>query len=145
MPAMNLMRNSRWIPQRFVAMLACAAVLLGALAPTISHAMMPDQAPAGMMKVCTSTGTKFIPVNFIVAKAALTTTQGLPNIRSTKNDAKVACSYCDQYAGSYSILTETSYQFINADLTNQYIAVFYLQPRSYFHSSPPSSRAPPLA
>jgi hypothetical protein len=145
MPAMNLMRNSRWIPQRFVAMLACAAVLLGTLAPAISHAMMPNQVPPGMMKVCTSVGTKFIPVNFIVAKAAVTTTQGLPNIRGTKNDAKVACSYCDQHAGSYSILTETDYQFTTSNLTQHYLAGFYLPPRSYFHSSPPSSRAPPQA
>lgn len=142
---MTLMRNSRWIPQRFVAMLACAAMLLSALAPTISHAMMPGQAPAGMMKVCTSVGTKFIPVNFIVAKAVTTTTQALPNIRGSKNDAKVACSYCDQHAGSYSILTESNYQFSSSDLTRHYLASFYLHPRLYFHSSPPSSRAPPQA
>jgi len=140
---MNLMRNSRWIPQRFVAMLACAAVLLSALAPTISHAMMPNEVPPGMMKVCTSVGTKFIPVNFIVAKSAITTTQGLPNIRSTKNDAKVACSYCDQHAGSYTILTESNHQFIKSDLTHHYAISHYPQPLYYFHSSPPSSRAPP--
>lgn len=137
------MRHSRWIPQRFVAMLACAAILLSTLAPTISHAMMPDQAPAGMMKVCTSVGTKFIPVNFIVAKAAITTTQALPNIRGAKNDMKAACSYCDQHAGSYTILTESNYQFTTTNLTRHDLAGFYLQPRSYFHSSPPSSRAPP--
>jgi hypothetical protein len=140
---MNLMRTSRWIPQRFVAMLACAAVLFGALAPTISHAMVPDEAPAGMMKVCTSVGTKFIPVNFIVAKATIPTSEILPNVRNSKNDLKAACSYCDQHAGTASILTETYQQFTIADIGHQFEIEFYPQPRYYFHSSPPSSRAPP--
>lgn len=139
---MNLMRNNTWIRQRFVALFACASVLLSALAPTISHAMMNDDVPPGMMKVCTSTGAKFIPANFIIAKAAIKTTQGLPNTRGSKLDA-AACGYCDQHAGSYSILTYTDYQFNTSDLSNQYAVLFYTHPRSYFHTTPPSPRAPP--
>lgn len=140
---MNWTTNNTWIRQRFVALFTCASVLLSALAPAISHAMMNDDVPPGMMKVCTSSGTKFIPVNFIVAKAAIKTTQGLPNTRSPKLDAKMTCGYCDQHAGTHSILTYTDYQFGTADLSNQYAALFYIHPRSYFHTTPPSPRAPP--
>lgn len=140
---MNLMRNNTWIRQRFVALFACASVLLSALAPTISHAMANDDVPPGMMKVCTSAGTKFIPLNFIIAKTAIKTTQSLPSTRSSKLDSMAACSYCDQHAGTHSILTQTDYQFNTPDLSNQYAVLFYLHPRSYFHTTPPSPRAPP--
>lgn len=140
---MNWMRNNTWVRQRFVALFACASVLLSALAPTISHAMMNDDVPPGMMKVCTSAGTKFIPLNFIIAKAAIKTTQTLPSTRSSKSDSVVACSYCDQHADTHNILTYVDYQFNVTDLSNQYAVLFYIHPRSYFHTTPPSPRAPP--
>lgn len=139
---MNFMRNNRWLQQRLVALVACASVLLSALAPTISHAMT-DNVPAGMIKVCSSTGDRFIPASFLTAKNNLQITDTVPNSRNGESKTTAACAYCDQHAGSYTLLTFVHYNFNLADLSSHYSESFYLPPLSYFHSSPPSSRAPP--
>lgn len=143
MPPMNFMRNNRWLQQRLVAVVACVSVLLSALAPTISHAMVSGNVPAGMIKVCSSSGDKFIPASFLTAKNNLGITDTLPNSRSNETKTTAACAYCDQHAGSYTILSIVHYNFNVADLSSHYAELYYHQPLSYFHSSPPSSRAPP--
>ncbi|MBA3696702.1 MAG: DUF2946 family protein [Methylotenera sp.] len=136
------MRNNRWLQQRLVALVACASVLLSALAPTISHAMSPENVPAGMIKVCSSTGDRFIPADFLTAKTNLKLTDTLPNSRNGESKT-AACGYCDQHAGSYSIISIVHYNFNVTDLSSHYAELFYHHPLSYFHSNPPSSRAPP--
>lgn len=143
MPAMNFMRNNRWLQQRIVALVACASVLLSALAPTISHAMISGDVPAGMIKVCSSTGDKFIPASFAIAKNNLKITDTLPSNRGTDSKTNAVCAYCDQHAASYTLLSFVHYNFNVTDLSSHYSESFYHHPLSYFHSNPPSSRAPP--
>ncbi len=140
---MKFMRNNRWLQQRLVALVACASVLLSALAPTISHAMTPGDVPAGMIKVCSSTGDRFIPADFLTARNNLKVTDTLPNSRNSESKTTTACAYCDQHAGSYTLISIVHYNFNMADLSSHYSESFYLHPLSYFHSNPPSSRAPP--
>jgi hypothetical protein len=139
---MNFMRNNRWLQQRLVALVACASVLMSALAPTISHAMTPGDVPAGMIKVCSATGDRFIPADFLTAKNNLKVSDTLPNRNSESKTA--VCGYCDQHAASHSIVSVIHYNFNITDLSSHYAESFYHHPLSYFHSSPPSSRAPPI-
>lgn len=142
---MNLIKHNRGFKQRFIALLACASVLFSAIAPTISHAVMSQSTPSGMMKVCTSTGNKFIPVSFIIAKASTNITESTPatNTRSNKADKMSSCGYCDQHAGSTGFISYTQLALSEVTTAVRLSTAFYLNPRSHFSSSPTSPRGPP--
>jgi len=154
---MKWMRPNRGIKQRLIALLACASILMSALAPTISQAMMLDSqpqnesgkvvsqsTPSGMMKVCTSTGNKFIPASFILAKANISPAESIPNSsRSNKSDCASVCSYCDQHAGTHAVFAYAAHDIALVKLSQQYAATLYLNPRSYLLKSPSSPRGPP--
>ncbi len=139
--------HRRGIRQRFIAWLACASMVLSAIAPTISHALAIQTTPTGMMKVCTSAGNKFIPVNFIIAKANLNVAEQTPatSSRGNKTDKMSACSNCDQYAGSIVVLQHADHFFLDAPNAVKLTTAFYINPRTYFLSTPTSPRGPPLA
>lgn len=139
--------EKRGIRQRFIAWLACASMVLSAIAPTISHALATQSTPTGMMKVCTSTGNKFIPVSFIIAKANVNVAEPTPvtNTRNNKADKMSSCSYCDQHASSAVVLSYASSVFFDAPNAVKLTTSFYINPRSYFLSTPTSPRGPPTA
>ena len=155
---MKWMRPNRGIKQRLIALLACASILMSALAPTISQAMMLESqsqsesgkvisqsTPSGMMKVCTSTGNKFIPASFILSKANISPAESIPNSssRNNKSDCASVCSYCDQHAGTHAVFAYSANDIALETLSQQYSTTFYLNPRSYLLKSPSSPRGPP--
>ena len=142
---MKVLKYNRGFRQRFIALFACASVLLSAIAPTISHAVMSQSTPSGMMKVCTSTGDKFIPVSFIIAKANTNITESSPatNTRGNKADKMSSCGYCDQHAGSTGFISYTQLALSEVSTAVKLSTAFYLNPRSHFSSSPTSPRGPP--
>lgn len=156
---MKWTKSNRSLKQRFIALLACASILVSALAPAISQAIMLESqpqnefgkvvsqsTPSGMMKVCTSTGNKFIPASFIIAKANITPVESIPNSssRNSKSDCASVCSYCDQHAGTQAIFAYSANAVQLATISKQYTTTFYLNPRSYLHKSPSSPRGPPM-
>lgn len=156
---MKWSKPNRSIKQRFIALLACASILLSALAPAVSQAIMLEaqpqnefgkavsqSTPSGMMKVCTSTGNKFIPASFIVAKTSITPVESIPNSssRNSKSDCASVCSYCDQHAGTQAVFAYAVNTSPLENISEQYSTTFYLNPRSYLHKSPSSPRGPPV-
>ena len=136
------------LKQRLVALLACASILFTAMMPAISQAMMNEQTPPGMIKVCSSTGTKFIPDSFASARANSAKTfdalaVGNSSNQSTQSKAASACGTCEKHAGTYSILTNFDYNFSPSDLSTQYHQSFYTAPISYSPLSSHSPRGPP--
>ena len=135
------------LKQRLVALLACASILFTAMMPAISQAMMNELAPPGMIKVCSSTGTKFIPDSFATAKTdTYKTLDALAVDNSSKgNQSKAAsgCGTCEKHAGTYSILTNFDYNFSPSDLSTQYHQSFYSAPVSFSPISSHSPRGPP--
>ena len=157
-PAMKWLKSNRHLTQRFIALLACTSILVSALAPAVSQAMVlvsqpqnesgqvvSQSTPSGMMKVCTSTGNKFIPVSFILAKANISATESIPNStsRSSKSDSMTACSYCDQHTGTHAVFAYATNAISLEKISQQYAATLYLNPRSYLFNSPSSPRGPP--
>jgi hypothetical protein len=139
--------HKRGFRQRFIALLACASMVLSAIAPTISHALAIQTTPTGMMKVCTSAGNKFMPVSFIIAKANVNFVEQTPatSPRANKTDKMSACSNCDQHAGSIVVLQHADHLFLDASNAVKLNTAFYINPRTYFLSTPTSPRGPPLA
>ena len=135
------------LKQRLVALLACASILFTAMMPAISQAMMNELAPPGMIKVCSSTGTKFIPDSFATAKTdTYKTLDALAVDNSSKGNqskAASACGTCEKHAGTYSILTNFDYNFSPSDLSTQYHQSFYSAPVSFSPISSHSPRGPP--
>lgn len=137
----------RGFRQRFIAWIACASVLLGVIAPTVSHALASQSTPSGMMKVCTSSGNKFIPVSFIIAKANVKVAELTPvtSPRSNKVDKMSGCTSCDQHAASTILMQHANHLLIETSNGVMRITAFYINPRSQFHGSSSSPRGPPLA
>lgn len=137
----------RGFRQRFVAWIACASVLLSVIAPTVSHALASQSTPSGMMKVCTSTGNKYIPVSFIIAKANITVNELIPatSPRSNKADKMSGCSGCDQHAASTILMHYANHLLIETSSSIKRVSAFYINPRSQYLGSSSSPRGPPLA
>jgi hypothetical protein len=144
------MQNSsykRGFRQRFIAWIACASVLLSVIAPTVSHALASQSTPSGMMKVCTSTGNKFIPVSFIIAKANVNVNELIPvtSPRNNKADKISGCSGCDQHASSTILMHYANHLLIETSSGARRFSAFYINPRSQYLGSSSSPRGPPLA
>ncbi|MDC8757192.1 DUF2946 domain-containing protein [Janthinobacterium fluminis] len=48
------------ITRRFTAWIACFAILLAALAPSISHAIAADDSSSAWIEICSIAGTRFV-------------------------------------------------------------------------------------
>lgn len=135
------------LKQRFVALVACASILFTGMIPAISQAMMNEPTPPGMIKVCSSAGTKFIPDSFASARAnTYKTLDALAVDNSSKGNqskAASACGTCEKHAGTFSILTNFDYNFSPSDLSTQFHQSFYNAPVSVSPVSPHSPRGPP--
>lgn len=144
------MQNSlykRGFKQRFIAWIACASVLFSVIAPTVSHALAAQSTPSGMMKVCTSTGNKFIPVSFIIAKANVNVNELIPatSPRSNKADKMSGCTSCDQHAASTILMHYANHLLIETSSGIKRATAFYVNSRSQYLGSSSSPRGPPLA
>lgn len=137
----------RGFRQRFIAWIACASLLLSVIAPTVSHAIASQSTPNGMMKVCTSTGNKFIPVSFIIAKANVNVYELIPatSPRSNKADKMSGCSGCDQHSASTILMHYAKHLLIETSSRIKRVSAFYINPRSQCLGSSSSPRGPPLA
>jgi hypothetical protein len=51
------------VTRRFTAWIACFAILLAALAPSISHAMAGAGSTSAWIEICSIAGTRFVPAD----------------------------------------------------------------------------------
>lgn len=143
---MSFNQNFHSMKQRFTAFFAIVSILIGMVAPSVSHAMMAKQVPLGMVKVCGANGTTYIPISFAVAKDASQNldAQLLDSNASGKNaKSKSNCNYCDQHASSYADLTRFNHGFLFADLAKQSNQQFYRSPVTTLPASQHNPRGPP--
>lgn len=133
---MGAMRASRKIRQLHT-WLACLAILLNALAPSISHALDSfNGRSAAWVEICSLDGTRFVTVAADQAPSS-----------GDQPQAKVAqhCPFCASHAGNFA-LPAPSLAALAADPgTTIAPFLFYRAPQPLFAWAAANPRAPPAA
>jgi len=104
-----------WRNRRWLRWLALAATLLGALAPTVSHALAAQRGGGGAIEVCTSQGPRWISAT-LAGPAAAPTPSGAA---STDGQESVLpfehCPFCLHVAERLGPPPAASWHFFNAE------------------------------
>ena len=122
--------------RRFAAWIACFAILLAALAPSISQAVAnaKQESGSGWAEICSVAGIRFVQVDDGVA--------------DEKSGAKAMqmehCAFCSTHAGSVGLPpTSPMLPLPVASGTAIFPALYYQSPSPLFIWSTAQSRAPP--
>lgn len=126
------------ITRQLAAWIACFAILLAGLAPSIFQTVSAtSNSPISLMEICSAAGTKFIKV-----------TSGFPSAPSSpikKNVHSGHCAFCSTDTGSFGLLPATTFIFPLVNGVNLFPSLFYQSPRPLFMWTMAQSRAPPFA
>lgn len=126
------------LQRRFAAWLALVAVLLGALAPTVTQAMVRDGERDGWLQICSVSGMVWIK-----ADAAVSDDQQ-PASDAPLSKAGQHCAWCTLHGGAAGLPADDLPAALPARLTELPPAFFYA-PHAASTWLPAQSRAPPLA
>lgn len=133
--AMTFFRKNR----RFVAWLACLAMVLSSLAPAISHAMASGQGSTSLlMEICSAAGNKSVIVTQLDFEKP-----------SDNQDSKTApmqhCPYCLTHAGSVGVISDAQLSIALPDASYSVPELFYHSPYPLFAWAASNPRAPPIS
>lgn len=120
--------------RRLIAWIATFAILLSALAPSISHAVALAKGEKSLwVEVCSVAGSKLVKVG----------DAGDPATPAKKPAGMEHCPFCSTHAGSAGILPGAGI-VLPAALGKPVVPTLYYQsPRPLFSWAPAQSRAPP--
>ena len=123
--------------QSLTAWIACLAILLSALAPSISHALSTGSRSSGWLEICSVNKTsKFVKIADDLNPAA-------PH---DKNLHTTHCPFCSTHTGSMD-LPPTAIRVLPAAIVTQILVppLYYQSSRPLFVWAGAQSRAPPTA
>ncbi|MBW3501936.1 DUF2946 domain-containing protein [Janthinobacterium sp. NKUCC08_JDC] len=125
--------------RRFAAWIACFAILLAALAPSISQAVASakQESGSGWAEICSVAGIRFVQL-----------VQAGDGAADEKSGDKVMqmehCAFCSTHAGSVGLPpTSPVLPLLVASGTAIFPALYYQSPAPLFIWSTAQSRAPP--
>lgn len=121
--------------RRFAAWIACFAILLAALAPSISQAVAnaKQESGSGWAEICSVAGIRFVQV-----------VQGDDGAADGKAMQMEHCAFCSTHAGSVGLPPASPVLPLPvASGTTIFPALYYQSPSPLFIWSTAQSRAPP--
>jgi hypothetical protein len=118
-----------------ISWIACTAMLMGALAPAISHAALRD-VPAGWVEICSVTGAKFV-------RAVEGGTRSQEPVESPVSHAMQHCPYCALHAPLTGLPPAQPAGLRLLALGFEQPALFLQSPRPLFAWASAQPRAPP--
>jgi hypothetical protein len=122
--------------QRFSAWLACFAILLASLAPSISHALAAVDGSTSLFdEICTASGIKSVKPGDALKSKISSPAQNNLHFEH--------CPFCSSHANTTGLPLSVEFQLpvlIGHDLRP---VLFYQSPRSLFIWAAAQSRAPP--
>jgi len=125
--------------RQFAAWIACFAILLASLAPSISHALAAAKSTGvSWMEICSATGAKFVQV----ADDHNPTKSSAPAQKAMQSEH---CPFCFTHAGSFGLPPTVVSAFPVASGSPVLPSLFYQSPRPLFIWAAAQSRAPPFA
>jgi hypothetical protein len=134
MRAMPISRRA----QRLLAWIASFAILLTALAPTISHALNLRAPATNWMEVCSVNGAKLVAVAMDDSESRTSPDGELPGSHLLKH-----CPYCSLHSTSLGMPPAPPASPALLDLQFQVPELFLLAPRTLFAWASAQARAPP--
>jgi hypothetical protein len=122
--------------KQFTAWLACIAILLAALAPSISHALPAASGTNSFWaEICSSTGPKMMKM----AKGHGSNSSS----PAEKGMHFEQCPFCLAHAGSFGLPPSPGFTFPVVNGTFELPPLLYRSPRPLFMWAAPQSHAPP--
>lgn len=121
--------------RRFAAWIACFAILLAALAPSISQAVAnaKQESGSGWAEICSVAGIRFVQVD-----------DGAADGKSEGKAMQMEhCAFCSTHAGSVGLPPSPVLPLPVASGTAIFPALYYQSPSPLFIWSTAQSRAPP--
>jgi hypothetical protein len=112
---------------------ACLAILLNALAPSLSHALMAPGASSNMMEICSAAGTRWISADLAEGSADASTNTPLQH--------QEHCPFCIAHADLLDLPRTTSFAVDGGHAL--FPSLFYHSPTPLFSWSPARPRGPP--
>ena len=130
---MNFSRLTR----RITAAFACLAILMAALAPSISHALSdPGKSRSLWAEICSSAGLKMV-------KLDLGPTSPTPPAHGEPASAFDHCPFCQTHGGMPALPPSVTLILPAYQGNFPFPSLFYQAPRPLFTWASPQSHAPP--
>ncbi|MGV8898648.1 MAG: DUF2946 domain-containing protein [Burkholderiaceae bacterium] len=128
--------------------IACFAILLNALAPSISYAMFamhdtanPSGTPSFLMEVCTANGMQLFTVPAEKTSESVLDSSGN---EKKKLAASGHCPFCLTHAGTFALLPTGAIRFAASSKHGLMPPLYYQSPQPLFSWTVAHSRAPPV-
>jgi len=129
--------------RRLFAWLAFFATLIGALAPTVSQAMISGKDASFFIVVCSAMGTHQIEVS--ATDAARYSVGVAPDSEQDEANLLESCPYCVTHAGSFGLPARALGVAIDDLSATAHVPhLFLVAPRPLFAWTPSHPRAPPF-
>ncbi|MEO8406992.1 MAG: DUF2946 domain-containing protein [Oxalobacteraceae bacterium] len=126
-------------PTRLTIWIACFAILLNALAPSISYAMSARNGQSSSwIEICTVGGTKFI------APASDSASDTAPSSDSIDHQSG-HCPFCLSHAGTFALPPPSATPLAISVGHDLFPFLFYRSPQPLFSWTAANPRAPPVA
>jgi hypothetical protein len=122
------------VTRRFVAWIACFAMLFAALAPSIAQAMSAARGET-WAEICSVTGPKFVKTSAGQDAAADPVKQQTLHIKH--------CPFCATHAGSFALPPQPGFSIPLLDTPESHPLLFFRSPRPLSIWTTAQSRAPP--
>ena len=127
--------------RRFAAWAACLAILMSALAPSVSHALaLARGVDIAWMEVCSVAGTKLVKADTGMERAGTTTDAPASDALAQAGH----CPYCNTHAASFALLPATAPLLLAGDRNRLLPLLFYRSPQPAAPWTVAQSRAPPV-
>lgn len=125
---------------RAIALFACLAILLNALAPAISHATaVAHDTQVPWLKICSQSNAAISTLDLIENSDK----QGSNKQNNSRTMNMEDCGYCLSHAGSFGMTPQVSITLLDADLSYSLPYLFYHAPGKLFVWASSNPRAPP--
>lgn len=129
--------------RRFLSWLTLFAVLGGAMAPTISHALARGKAGQGWLEVCTAQGIRLVSMD--VGTQASTSEHEKQGQQAPPHAFLEHCPFCVPHGGSVALPAIPEIAFaLPATVSAYYPPLYFSAPRSLFVWATANPRAPPI-
>lgn len=124
---------------RRTSFIALVAMLLMALAPTVSKVVASERSNAGLVEVCTAEGMKWVAVSGV----SQFDSGSQDKTPISAHDHSGDCPYCSLQTAK--LLTSTSHSFTTTPVESPLPPLFYQASKPLFAWAQARSRAPPLS
>ena len=124
--------------------IACFAILLNALAPSISHALSSMAGPSNMIEICSASGTKWVSND---VASGVSGQQAAPEQPSTDSPLHHLehCPFCITHAGTFALPAASTTLLAIEGGHDLFPALFYHSPSPLFSWSAARPRGPPAS